>query len=54
MHGLNQIVRMNKEQQEFIDHILATPTPEVNLLDVWREWKAEKEQANEPVQVHTD
>jgi len=52
MHGLNQIVRMNKEQQEFIDHILATPTPEVNLLKVWQDWKQEK--ANEPVQVHTD
>jgi hypothetical protein len=52
MHGLNQIVRMNKEQQEFIDHILATPTPEVNLLKVWHDWKQER--ANEPVQVHTD
>jgi hypothetical protein len=52
MHGLNQIVRMNREQQEFIDHILATPTPEVNLLKVWQDWK--QEQANEPVQVHTD
>jgi hypothetical protein len=45
---------MNKEQQDFIDHILATPTPEVNLLKVWQDWKAEKEQAGEPVQVHTD
>jgi hypothetical protein len=52
MHGLNQIVRMNKEQQDFIDHILATPTPEVNLLKVWQDWKQEK--ANEPVQVHSD
>lgn len=52
MHGLNQIVRMNKEQQDFIDHILSTPTPEVNLLQVWQDWK--QEQANEPVQVHTD
>jgi hypothetical protein len=55
MHGINQIIRMNKEQQDFIDHILATPTPEVNLLKVWQDWKAEKEQQiNEPVQVHTD
>lgn len=53
MHGLNQIIRMNKEQQDFIDHILSTPTPEVNLLQVWQEWKKEQE-ANEPVQVHTD
>lgn len=52
MHGLNQIIRMNREQEEFIAHVLSTPTPEVNLLDVWCEWKAEKEaQANEPVQV---
>jgi len=54
MHGLNQIVRMNREQEEFIAHILSTPTPEVNLLKVWQDWKAEKEQASEPVQVHTD
>jgi hypothetical protein len=53
MHGLNQIIRMNKEQQDFIDHILSTPTPEVNLLQVWQEWKKEKA-INEPVQVHTD
>jgi hypothetical protein len=52
MHGLNQIVRMNKEQEEFIAHILSTPTPEVNLLKVWQDWKQEK--ANEPVQVHID
>lgn len=44
MHGLNQIIRMNKEQQEFIDHILSTPTPEVNLLDVWHEWKKEQQE----------
>jgi hypothetical protein len=43
---------MNREQEEFIAHILATPTPEVNLLKVWQDWK--QEQANEPVQVHTD
>jgi hypothetical protein len=55
MHGLNQIVRMNKEQQDFIDHILATPTPEVNLLKVWQDWKAgQTETTHEPVQVHTD
>jgi hypothetical protein len=53
MHGLNQIVRMNREQEEFIAHILSTPTPEVNLLQVWHDWKKEQK-ANEPVQVHTD
>ena len=42
MHGLNQIVRMNREQEEFIAHILSTPTPEVNLLQVWHDWKAEQ------------
>ena len=44
MHGLNQIVRMNREQEEFIAHILSTPTPEVNLLQVWHDWKAEQTQ----------
>ena len=52
MHGLNQIVRMNKEQEEFIEHILSTPVPEVNLLKVWQDWKQEK--INEPVSVHPD
>jgi hypothetical protein len=44
---------MNKEQEEFIAHILSTPTPEVNLLKVWQDWKQET-QINEPVQVHSD
>ena len=44
MHGLNQIVRMNKEQEEFIEHILSTPVPEVNLLKVWQDWKTEQTQ----------
>lgn len=52
MHGLNIIKRLNRTEQDFIDHILSTPTPEVNLLKVWQDWK--QEQANEPVQVHTD
>lgn len=51
MHGLNTIVRLNKTEQDFVDHILATPVPDVNLLDVWTKWKAEQEN-NEPVQVH--
>jgi hypothetical protein len=53
MHGLNTIVRLNKTEQDFIDHILSTPVPEVNLLDVWREWKKEK-QTNEQLQVHSN
>lgn len=53
MHGLNQIIRMNKEQEDFIAHVLSTPTPEVNLLKVWQDWKQET-QVNEPVSLHTD
>jgi hypothetical protein len=52
MHGLNTIVRLNQTEQDFVDHILSTPVPEVNLLKVWQEWK--QEQANEPVQVRND
>ena len=51
MHGLNTIIKINKEQQEFIDRILARPSPEVNLLEVWRQFKKEK---NEQLQVRTD
>ncbi len=53
MHGLNIIKRLNRTEQDFIDHILSTPTPEVNLLQVWHDWKKET-QANEPVQVHSN
>ena len=53
MHGLRQIVLLNRQQQDFVDHILSTPTPEVNLLKVWQDWKQET-QINEPVQVHID
>ena len=52
MHGLNTIIRLNKTEQDFVDHILATPIKDVNLLQVWQDWK--KEQVNEPVQIHTD
>ena len=52
MHGLNTIVRLNKVEQDFVDHILATPIKDVNLLEVWREFK--KEQANEPVPLPAD
>ena len=52
MHGLNTIVRLNKVEQDFVDHILSTPIRDVNLLEVWREFK--KEQANEQLQVHSD
>ena len=52
MHGLNIIKRLNKTEQDFVDRILAEPRkPEQNLLEVWRDWKAEQEKANEPVQV---
>jgi len=54
MHGLKTIVRLNKVEQDFVDHILSTPTPEVNLLDVWNEWKKEQQKYYEPVQVHSD
>ena len=59
MHGLNIIKRLNRTEQDFVDHILATPTPEVNLLQVWQEWKEQEttERAkvlNEPVSLHTD
>lgn len=43
MHGLNTIKRLNRTEQDFVDHILSTPTPEVNLLKVWQDWKAEQE-----------
>ena len=51
MHGLNTIVRLNQDQQDFVDHILATPYKDVNLLEVWHQWKEEQ---REPVQVHSD
>ena len=44
MHGLNTIKRLNRTEQDFVDHILATPTPEVNLLKVWQDWKTEQTQ----------
>jgi hypothetical protein len=43
MHGLNTIKRLNRTEQDFVDHILATPTPEVNLLQVWQEWKEQEQ-----------
>jgi hypothetical protein len=52
MHGLNIIKRLNKTEQDFIDHVLATPINDVDLLEVWREFK--KEQADEPVSLPTD
>jgi hypothetical protein len=51
MHGLNTIVRLNQEQQDFVDHILATPYKDVNLLEVWHQWK---EADCEQLQVHAD
>ena len=49
MHGLNTIKRLNKTEQDFIDHILSTPTPEVNLLKVWQDWKEESNQKQREV-----
>jgi len=56
MHGLRTIVKLNKTEQDFVDHILATPVPDVNLLDVWTKWKAEQTEAkaNEQLSLHTD
>ena len=58
MHGLTTIVRLNQVQQDFVDEILLRPVQDVNLLDAWRAWKEEQNQAqrvyaDEPVQVHT-
>jgi hypothetical protein len=53
MHGLNTIVRLNRAEQDFVDHILAQPRPEINLLQVWHEFKKEQ-QANEPVSLPAD
>ena len=52
MHGLNTIVRLNQDQQDFVDHILATPYKDVNLLEIWHEWR--QEQAREQLQVYPD
>ena len=56
MHGLRTIIKINKTEQDFIDHILSTPTPEVNLLKVWQDWKAEQTEAkvDEQLSLHTD
>jgi hypothetical protein len=51
MHGLNTIVRINQEQQEFIDHILTTPYEDVNLLEVWQEWKQEQREEEKNVKL---
>lgn len=42
MHGLRQIVRLNREQQDFVDHILETPYTDTNLLEVWQQWKEDQ------------
>lgn len=53
MHGLNIIKRLNRTEQEFIDHVLTKPRPpEQNLLEVWRDFKAQQEQRNEPISLH--
>ena len=43
MHGLNTIKRLNKTEQDFIDHILSTPVPDVNLLDGCQSWTSSRE-----------
>jgi hypothetical protein len=47
MHGLNTIVRLNQDQQDFVDHILATPYEDVNLLEVWQQWKEQQREASQ-------
>jgi hypothetical protein len=56
MHGLNTIVRLNQVEQDFVDHILATPIKDINLLDVWQEWKKEKAKvkADEQLSLYTN
>jgi hypothetical protein len=39
MYGLKTIKELNNEQVEFIDYVLTTPIKDVNLLQIWREWK---------------
>jgi hypothetical protein len=52
MHSLRQIIKMNAEQQEFIDRVLKQPHTEINLLETWKIWKAEKDKQNEqPIEV---
>ena len=55
MHGLRTIKKLNKTEQDFIDHILNQPRPEINLLQVWTEWKKEQgAPVNEPVSLSID
>lgn len=55
MHGLNTIVRLNQVEQDFVDHILTTPIRDINLLEVWQEWKKEqtKDKADEQLSLRT-
>jgi hypothetical protein len=56
MHGLNTIIKLNQVEQDFVDYILATPIKDVNLLDVWQEWKKEKAKvkADEQLSLYTN
>ena len=55
MHGLNTIKRLNKVEQDFVDHILTTPYEDVNLLEVWQQWKEEQREAQrEQLSLHSD
>ena len=51
MHGLNTIKRLNRTEQDFVDHVLSSPRPpEQNLLEVWREFKRQESEKLEPIQ----
>jgi hypothetical protein len=51
MHGLNTIIKINSEQQQFIDRVLTAPRPpEQNLLEVWLDFKREQQAKEEAKQ----
>ena len=54
MHGLQTIKKLNSVEQDFIDHILATPVKEVNLLEVWRSFKADQRAAQSQSDIFFD
>ena len=54
MHGLQTIKKLNSVEQDFIDHILATPVKEVNLLEVWRSFKADQRAAQSQSDIFID
>jgi len=42
MHGLRQIVLLNKEQEQHVAEILAKPVPYVDLIQVHKELKEQR------------